>query len=135
MKKIAILLMLVGACTIASAQTDVSRGQVYTVVDAVAPASISGTDTTIYVDFPTSYSPKWSTLISWASVTGTGTVALYVSYDGTTWVAYNTSPSSSVTGSSSYAFEDDRMVWRYLGFKITKGSISAGTITAKLLLK
>ena len=136
MKQLILTLTLAIICLIGFSQTNVYRGSVTTVINALDLSTISGADTTIYVAFPVQFSPVWSTEITWATITGSGTIALMVSYDGTNFWAYNTSPSATVTGASGdYEFEDDRFIWVYLGFKITKSTISVGTLTAKILLK
>ena len=135
MKRIFLALAFVGAFLVGTAQTEISKGEIYTVIDSLDLSTITGTDTTIYVRFPVMYSGDWSTRITWEDVTGSGTIALYAAHK-TGWEAYNSEPSATVTGASgSYAFEDDRMAWRYLGWKITVNTISAGKLTATVLLK
>jgi len=135
MKKIILTITMAVCLTFAYSQALIPRGEATKVVNALDLSTISGTDTTIYARFPVQLSPDWSTLISYASVVGSGTVAVVVSYDGTTWTAYNSSPSATATGTGTYAFEDDRFVWMYIGFKITKSTISAGTLTCSVFYK
>ena len=114
-------------------QTNVVRGEVQTVI-TLAPASISGTDTTIYVTFPVQYSPVWNTTVTWTTITGSGTLALYMCNNTSYWEVYNTSPSVTLTGANNtYVFEDSMFSGRYLAFLITKGSISDGTVTVTII--
>jgi len=134
MKKLILILIL--AFTFLTGYSQVDRGEVVTIVDALAPASLSGSDTTIYVMFPVQYSPVWSVVVTWTTITGSGTLALYTCHNTSYWEPYNTSPSVTLTGANNtYMFEDEMFSGRYLGFLITKGSISAGAVTATILLK
>jgi len=67
--------------TFAYSQALIPRGEATKVVNALDLSTISGTDTTIYARFPVQLSPDWSTLISYASVVGSGTVAVVVTWD------------------------------------------------------
>jgi len=134
MKRIILTLTLAVFCLTGFSQVD--RGEVVTVVNALAPASLSGTDTTIYVTMPVQYSPVWSATVTWTTITGSGTCAIYTAHNTSYWEPYNTSPSVTLTGvNNTYVFEDSMFSGRYLGFLITKGSISAGTVTITILLK
>lgn len=136
MKRLILTLTLAIFCLIGFSQTNAYRGEVITVVNALAPASLTGADTTIYVTMPVQYSPAWSATVTWTTITGSGTCAIMTAHSTTYWEAYNSSPSVTLTtGNDTYIFEDDMFAERYLGFKITKGTISAGTVTVTLLLK
>jgi hypothetical protein len=109
---------------------------VVTVINALAPASLSGSDTTIYVMMPVQYSPVWSATVTWTTITGSGTCAIYTAHNTSFWEPYNTSPSVTLTGvNNTYVFEDSMFSGKYLGFLITKGTISGGAVTVTLLLK
>lgn len=136
MKRVVLGLIFVCAFLLGNAQTQVYRGQPTTVVNALAPADLVGADTTIYVLMPLQYSATWVAEVQWATVTGTGTYAIMTSIDESVWEAYYGSPSASITGASgNYVYEDYMFSGKWLGFKITKGTISAGTVTVKLLLR
>ena len=136
MKK-CILFMVLGLAFLGGmAQTEVYRGQLTTVVDSLAPATISGTDTTIYVKMPATFSPTWMATVTWSTITGSGTCALVTSYKGVLWEAYTGSPSVTLTGANNtYKYEDYMFSDVYLGFKITKGTISAGKVVVKILVR
>lgn len=133
MKKLLLGFVFAGAFLVGFAQSQVFKNEVTTIVDSLDLSTISGSDTTIYV-----YAPNglWSVDIRFATITGSGTAAVVCSHDGTNFYAYNTSPSVTVTGASgSYQFEDDRLVWPYIGIKISKSTITAGTLNATILVR
>lgn len=135
MKKLILTLTILTLCLAGFSQTHVWRGAARTVIN-LDLSTISGSDTTIYVTMPENYSPTWSHDTRWTNLTGAGTFDIVVSADATNWEAYNTTPTAAITGATgSWPFEDDRCSWMYLGFKITVGTISAGTLTTKITLR
>jgi hypothetical protein len=136
MKKLVLVLFL-GIIALATiGQTEVFRGELVTVVNALAPATISGTDTTIYVQMPPNYSPIWSAAVTWSTITGSGTCAIMTAHSTSYWEAYNTTPSVTLTGANNtYVFEDSMFSGVWLGFLITKGTISAGAVTVTLYVR
>jgi len=93
---------------------------------------IAGSDTTLYQKMPDKRSFDWSLEVIWRGVSGAGFVEVYVANNLGNWHAYDTItryPNDSITGATgSYAFEHDMFAWRYLGIKITKGTLSAGSL-------
>ena len=139
MKKLILIIFMISAFFVmknAEAQ-DVVRWGEFQIIDALDLSGVTGADTTIYITAATAgKSPVWNTNITWTSITGAGTVAIVVSMDGTNWYAYNSSPSSAVSGASgNYQFEDDYLSWPYWGLKITISTISVGTMNATVYFK
>jgi len=93
---------------------------------------ITGSDTTIYRTlYNLESSFCWGSRVSWSGVTGAGTVTYQVSMDGSSFEAYNglTAVTLSGTTGDDGGKEDCMCNWKFLAIKITKGTLSAGTLS------
>lgn len=104
------------------------------IVDDYDLSTLTGADTSYVFYFAnfTTLDVCWSIQIFWDGVTGTGTIELFVSDNGLRWVDYHaTLYNTSITGASDDAgWEDDIFAWKYGKLVVTKGTLTAGTLTA-----
>jgi len=136
MKKLILTIMILLGVYAAKSQATIGFG-----LHKIAGADnlvITGTDTTIYrYVFSEGQSFCWQSVVSWTGVTGVGTVNYQTSLDGTNFNGYNGLTQVTVTGTTGNdgGKEDCMGNGTIMAIKITKGTISAGTLTWYLYIK
>jgi len=133
MKKLLLIIMIMLGVYAAQSQATIGFGK-HTISNTLI---ITGSDTTIYrYIFSEGQAYSWSSTVSWASVVGAGTVDHQTSSEGTIFFDYSGLTQVAVTGATGNSGKSDGLCeWNILAIKITKGTISAGTLTWVLTIK
>jgi len=128
MKKL-ILIALIFISFAGFSQEKLSYGLTHIPIDL---STITGADTTIYRSFYNLEESRcWSARISWTGLTGAGTVDYQVAMRSTGFESYNGLSQVVVTATTGDdgGKEDCIGNWPFFAIKITKGTLSAGTLS------
>lgn len=135
MKNLILLLLILVGTALQAQYTDIKLTNQSALITAFDVSDIAGTDTSFVFKISKLPQTAWSMQTIWTGVTGSGTVALEVTnYDNlTNFIAYSGLTAVTVTGASgTSAWEDYMWGWKYFRIKITKGTLSAGTLNVRI---
>lgn len=119
MKKVIVLALLIFSLNIAKSQ----------IVNQMDISEIT-TDTTFFFDkADTKYNTSLGLAVVVSDLVGTGGTYEYINSYSDTVNIYNAAISYTITKDTIYAIGDTYIPFSYVGLKITKGSMTAGTIT------
>ena len=131
MKRIALVLVLAVACLVGSSQT-LTSNSLYTLIDSLDLSTVTGADTTIYVNVPGN--GVWSVDLQFATITGSGTADIVAGNHTGSLELYATTATKTLTGASgTLKYDHDRLAWKFIGVKITMGTITAGILNATII--